>query len=139
MDWKEQLKVCCHFKRIFFEKSIFFLFCFPFKTFCLLFRSHQITEDIYEEMTGHAIDEAKWAVKQARPTTAAPPARRDSLTKKSTVNGSGSGSPAIAIPQGLFLGAWLGTHTSTMSRDVTDIHGDRADFAIGEEVQCHFS
>ena len=45
-------------------------------------------------MTGHAIDEAKWAVKQARPTSAAAaPVRRDSLTKKS--NG---GSPAIVIP-----------------------------------------
>ena len=42
-------------------------------------------------------------------------------------------------PQGLFLGtAWLGTHTWTMSIDVTDIHGDRAGFASGEEVQCHF-
>ena len=26
--------------------------------------------------------------------------------------------------KGLFLDAWLGTHTSTMSRDVTDIHGE---------------
>ena len=37
-----------------------------------------------------------------------------------------------------FLCAWLGTHTSTMSRDVTDIHGDRADFASGEEVVSFF-
>ena len=40
--------------------------------------------------------------------------------------------------QGLFLGTWLETHTLTMSRDVKDIHGDRADFASGEEVRCHF-
>ena len=41
--------------------------------------------------------------------------------------------------QGLFLGTWLETHTWTMSRDVTDIHGDQADFATGEEGQSHFS
>ena len=35
--------------------------------------------------------------------------------------------------QGLFLDAWLGNHTLTMSRDVTDIHGKRADFASGKE------
>ena len=28
----------------------------------------------------------------------------------------------------LFLSTWLGTHASTMSRDVPDIHGDQADF-----------
>ena len=28
----------------------------------------------------------------------------------------------------LFLSTWLGTHASTMSRDVLDIHRDRADF-----------
>ena len=45
----------------------------------------------------------------------------------------------INLPrQGLFLDTWLGTHTSTMSREVTDIHGDRADFASGKEVQCNF-
>ena len=33
-----------------------------------------------------------------------------------------------AIGQALFLDTWLGTHTSTMSRDVPDIHGDRTDF-----------
>ena len=43
------------------------------------------------------------------------------------------------LEQGVFLGTWLWTHTLTMSRDVADIHGDRADFATsGEEVQCHF-
>ena len=36
------------------------------------------------------------------------------------------------------MGTWLGTHTSTMSRDVTDIHGERADFASGEEVVSFF-
>ena len=36
--------------------------------------------------------------------------------------------------QGLFLGTWLGTHTSTMSQDVTDIHGERGDIASGEEA-----
>ena len=30
--------------------------------------------------------------------------------------------------QALFLDTWLGTQTSIMSRDVPDIHGDRADF-----------
>ena len=40
--------------------------------------------------------------------------------------------------QGLFLDAWLGTHTLTMSRDVTDIHGELADFASGEEVVSFF-
>ena len=72
------------------------------------FRSHQITEDIYEEMTGHAIDEAKWAVKQARPSSAAavPPPRRDSLTKKSNGGGSGGGaSPAIVPAAPVAVGA----------------------------------
>ena len=31
---------------------------------------------------------------------------------------------AAPLPRVLFLDAWLGTHSSTMSRDVTDIHGD---------------
>ena len=44
----------------------------------------------------------------------------------------------ILLPQGLFLGTSLRTHTLTMSQDVTDIHGDRADFASGREVTCHF-
>ena len=34
--------------------------------------------------------------------------------------------------QALFLSTWLGTHTSTMSRDVPDIHGDQADFCSGD-------
>ena len=37
------------------------------------------------------------------------------------------------VHQGLFSGTWLETRTSTMSRDVTDIHGERADFASGAE------
>ena len=43
------------------------------------------------------------------------------------------------LAQGLFLGTRLGTHTSTMSRDVTDIHEDRADFESSKVVWwCHF-
>ena len=41
-----------------------------------------------------------------------------------------SASPSL-IRQALFLDAWLGTHASTMSRDVPDIHWDRADFVQG--------
>ena len=36
--------------------------------------------------------------------------------------------PPVGLGQALFLDTWLGTHASTMSRDVLDIHGDRADF-----------
>ena len=43
-----------------------------------------------------------------------------------------------SFQQGLFLDAWLGIHNSTMSRDVTDIHGERADFASGQEVVSFF-
>ena len=51
--------------------------------------------------------------------------------------------PSGAKRQGLFLATflvvfWPLLHTSTMSRDVTDIHGDRADFASGEEVVSFF-
>ena len=35
----------------------------------------------------------------------------------------------MLLHQALFLGTWLGTHALTMSQDVPDIHGDRADFA----------
>ena len=35
----------------------------------------------------------------------------------------------IILIQALFFSTWLGTHASTMSRDVPDIHGDRADFS----------
>ena len=38
----------------------------------------------------------------------------------------------------IFGRTWLVTHTWTMSGDVTDVHGDRAVFASGKEVQCHF-
>ena len=31
-----------------------------------------------------------------------------------------------------------GSGPTLHSRDVTDIHGDRADFASGKEVRCHF-
>ena len=34
--------------------------------------------------------------------------------------------------QGYFLCIWLGTHAATMSQDVTDIRGERADFASGD-------
>ena len=34
----------------------------------------------------------------------------------------------FVILQALFLDTWLGTHTSTLSRDVPDIHRDQADF-----------
>ena len=35
---------------------------------------------------------------------------------------------ASLVKQALFSSSWLGPHASTMSRDVPDIHGDRADF-----------
>ena len=34
----------------------------------------------------------------------------------------------VCHDQALFLSTWRGTHASTMSRDVPDIHGDRVDF-----------
>ena len=40
--------------------------------------------------------------------------------------------------QGLFLDSWLGTHTSIMSQDVSDIHGQQADFGSGEEMASFF-
>ena len=36
------------------------------------------------------------------------------------------------LRQGYFLCTWLGTHATTMSQDVTDIRGERADFASGD-------
>ena len=40
--------------------------------------------------------------------------------------------------QALFLYTWLGTHILTMAQDVTDIHGERADFVSGEEGVSYF-
>ena len=37
-----------------------------------------------------------------------------------------------------FLDTWLGTHTSTMSREVTYIHRERVDFVSGEEMVSFF-
>ena len=57
------------------------------------------------------------------------------------------GLPPLAAPAGRQWNLWTGfifghlardPHIDNMARDVTDIHGDRADFACGEEVQCHF-
>ena len=42
------------------------------------------------------------------------------------------------ICRGLFLDTLLGTHTLAMTRDVTDSHGERVDFASNEEVVSFF-
>lgn len=40
--------------------------------------------------------------------------------------------------QGLFLDTWLGTHSSTMLRDIEDIHGERADPVSVDEMVSIF-
>ena len=60
------------------------------------------------------------------------------LSIHTSLNHKGASLPPKSKRQGLFLCAWLGTHTSTMPRDVVDIHGDRADFASGEKVVSFF-
>ena len=45
-----------------------------------------------------------------------------------SMNPDGWKTSTDAVSQAVFLSTWLGTHASTMSRDVPDIHGDRADF-----------
>ena len=48
------------------------------------------------------------------------------------------GSHVDLVAQGFFLCTWLGTHATTMSQDVTDIRGERADFASGGVIFHRF-
>ena len=70
----------------------------------------------------------------SRANTAAADKKKGDKKRRRDKQGAGQS----CVDQALFLSTWLGTHASIMSRDVPDIHGDRADFCQWRYRGCHF-